>query len=726
VPARRWERRLWVGAALALAAVVTVVMMAAGVGRAGVVGRAGAVVRRAAGLGYVKYYVVAASYRGQPENLSEIAARFLGSDARSGQIFALNTGVPQAVGGALTDPAVLRPGWVLVLPWDAVGAGVRYGMVPTAAPAPPPPPAQTAAPRRVKPHHSQAGGCAGTPGGTGGSAGDWAMLRVAPQHAWRYSNGAGVMVAIVDSGVDATVPTLAGRVAVGDDVIGGSGRGNTDCLGSGTAMAGIVAARPDASGGSAGVAPAARILPVRVAPTKAAVPVADQASAIEIAVSAGARVIALGQFIDPSKPAVAGAIEAAASRGVVVVAPAQMGAGGAGADGAAATDGVIWVGSINIDGAMAADYPSGAVDVVAPGVGVTSVGITGTGWFEGTGPQYAVAFVAGEAALVRARYPDLTAAQVARRIEATADQMGRAAPDARFGWGLIDPGAAVTRVIADEGRGPGSAVRAAGPAHGWSSLRIKALVITVLLALLLVLLLILRVRRMMRPAAYAGAAATAASAPGAAAGVPPDRAPPGTPALTDEPAATGSTPIADTTAKLVGAKLFGAKLFGAKLVGAKSTGAKSTGAEPVGAEPVGAKSTGAELAGAKFTGAELAGAKSTGAELAGAKSTGAEPAGAKSTGAEPAGAKSTGAKPAGAKSAGAEPAGAEPAGAKSTGAEPVGARPAGARPPGRGMAGAGLARPATAVSAWATGAGMSDQSRDPVSPARTGHDPAGT
>ncbi|HWB34870.1 MAG TPA: hypothetical protein VHA75_02490, partial [Rugosimonospora sp.] len=87
---------------------------------------------------YVKYYVVAAAYQGQPETLSEIAGRFLGSATRAGEIFSRNAGIRQADGGTLTDPAVLHAGWVLLLPWDAVGPEVRYGFPPTTVPAPSP------------------------------------------------------------------------------------------------------------------------------------------------------------------------------------------------------------------------------------------------------------------------------------------------------------------------------------------------------------------------------------------------------------------------------------------------------------------------------------------------------------------------------------------------------------------------------------------------------------
>jgi hypothetical protein len=256
------------------------------------------------------------------------------------------------------------------------------------------------------------------------------------------------MVAIVDSGVDASLPELEGHVTVGADIVSGSGRGDTDCVGTGTAMAGIIAADSGSGTGTLGVAPEAMVMPVRVAPTQAAVAESDQASAIEVAVAAGAKVVALGGFIDPAKPAVASAIELAAGHDVVVVAGAPIRPGQT-TPGPAPTamPGTLRVGAIGIDGAAAADYVAGAVDVVAPGVDIASLGISGVGQSQASGTQYAVAFVAGEVALVRSMYPDLTAAQVVRRIEATADRMGPRSPDLTFGWGLINPGEAVTRVI---------------------------------------------------------------------------------------------------------------------------------------------------------------------------------------------------------------------------------------------------------------------------------------
>lgn len=76
------------------------------------------------------YYVVATSYEGKPEFMYEIAQRFLGNGNRNAQIFALNKGRIQPDGKALVDINKITPGWILVLPQDARGAGLQHGPVP--------------------------------------------------------------------------------------------------------------------------------------------------------------------------------------------------------------------------------------------------------------------------------------------------------------------------------------------------------------------------------------------------------------------------------------------------------------------------------------------------------------------------------------------------------------------------------------------------------------------
>jgi hypothetical protein len=79
----------------------------------------------------VKYYVIEEA--GAPPSLSEIADRLLGSPARVDELAQLNIGRRQPDGGTVTDPDALRPGWIIVLPWDAVGPGVVFGPLPAAA-----------------------------------------------------------------------------------------------------------------------------------------------------------------------------------------------------------------------------------------------------------------------------------------------------------------------------------------------------------------------------------------------------------------------------------------------------------------------------------------------------------------------------------------------------------------------------------------------------------------
>ncbi len=464
--------------------------------------------------GYQKYYKVAASYQGRPENLAEIAGRFLGGSGRSPEIFDLNAGRRQPDGGTLTDPSKLHAGWYLVLPWDAYGDGVQYGLLPATPPAP-----AGAGTNPMAPTHEPAGrppanpqpatrpkGCAGTENSTGGTN-QWAALRVAPDHAWSYSRGAGVMVAVVDSGVDASLPALSGRTAVGTDIVSGSGRGDTDCLGTGTAMASIIAARTDSGAGPvAGVAPDATILPVRLVTTDPHAKPTDQAAAVEFATAAGAKVIALGGYVTPNDPTVAVAMRSAMAHNVVVVtAPVRS---------AAPQGSLLRVGAIGVDGKPASAYESGTVDVVAPGIAVAGLGVNGTGQVEVTGAQYAVAFGAGEVALIRARYPQLTAAQVVHRVEVTANPVGTSGTAGTLGAGLIDPGRSVVRILPEENPTPEPQI--APHASTPHPFRVEALILIVVLALATAVLLILRARRIIRPdpPAAGGAAVPSAEAVG--------------------------------------------------------------------------------------------------------------------------------------------------------------------------------------------------------------------
>jgi type VII secretion-associated serine protease mycosin len=291
----------------------------------------------------------------------------------------------------------------------------------------------------------------------------WAQVLLGASRVWKLTDGAGVTVAVVDSGVQADAPQLAGRVARGTDVTTPDGAGDADCLGHGTFVAGLIAAQPQPGVPLTGIAPGAAILPIRVTGADGGVTAGTLAAGIRAAVDGGARVINVSAVATVPSPVLLQAVQYAQQHGALIVAAAAN-------DAAqnnpvaypAGYPGVVGVGAIDANGALAAFSESGPfVALVAPGGLVTSVGAHG-GYYSGTGTSFASPLVAGTAALIWAYHPDLTAAQVAARLEATADPPTSAGPG--YGHGIVDPYAAVTAVLPRTDTVPPPAPRpAAGP-----------------------------------------------------------------------------------------------------------------------------------------------------------------------------------------------------------------------------------------------------------------------
>jgi len=283
--------------------------------------------------------------------------------------------------------------------------------------------------------------------GTAAPAGaPWPQRTLRFSSVWDRTRGAGVTVAVVDSGVDAN-PQFGNRVIPGPDLVAAKPGvpAGADCVGHGTAMASIIAAAPVPGISFTGVAPAARILSVRISSSDTfATGVTPQA--IRDAVALGASVINLSLATTDDVPALRSAVEFALRRDVVVVAAAgnDLEQSGVGPFYPAAYPGVLSVGAVGPGGALAGFSDQRTpVSVTAPGVNVTSA-------YPGTfpdaydpvqnGTSFAAAYVSGVVALVRSAYPRLDAAQVVARIEATAD--GAAGPGT--GHGMVDPVRAVT------------------------------------------------------------------------------------------------------------------------------------------------------------------------------------------------------------------------------------------------------------------------------------------
>ncbi|MBO3089351.1 hypothetical protein [Cellulomonas dongxiuzhuiae] len=192
---------------LAVALAVTVPLVAGGTGPATAVALAGTsgttTVDEQAG--DVTYYVVKESWEGQPEFLFSIAERLLGTGDRALEIYELNEGRAQPGGMTVSDPNVIRPGWVLLLPPDAVGDGVVVGPLPTLPPvAVRPTPTPSPAPGATE-HASGSGATDGSSAAASDDAPATSLPSFDPGTvalvALAVSAGIGVLVLLVGGGV---------------------------------------------------------------------------------------------------------------------------------------------------------------------------------------------------------------------------------------------------------------------------------------------------------------------------------------------------------------------------------------------------------------------------------------------------------------------------------------------------------------------------------------------
>ena len=393
----------------------------------------------------------------------------------------------------------------------------------------------------------------------------WVLDMLDVPSAWNVSKGAGVTVAVIDSGVDTGVSDLAGAVTAGPDLTGLSTRPSSSHWGEhGTWMASIIAGRGHGAGGFdgiIGVAPEARILSIRVIPDKddPGYRTYDShpeqniqrslAEGITDAVRKGAAVISMSIGYSAPSGAVRAALQYAYQHGVVLVASS----GNSGHDDArgrhrfapvsfpAEYPGVISVGALDSSGA-AAGFSSNnlSVQVAAPGVRVPAQGRDGLYWtVDGTSP--ACALVAGVAALIESRYRGISPALVTQALTTTAHNGPSGRYNERTGFGTVDAAAALRAAGTLTGVRPAasqvspSAHFGGGPAavppppvapRGIGQLVLCAVFAAVSLALALAAGLRLRVLRRERNARGYGAAAYAA--PGYPPARPPAR-PPGYP-----------------------------------------------------------------------------------------------------------------------------------------------------------------------------------------------------
>jgi subtilisin family serine protease len=310
----------------------------------------------------------------------------------------------------------------------------------------------------------------------------WVLNAVHAPSAWALTKGQGVTVAVIDSGVNPSVSDLAGSVRTGPDLSGVQTPSSDPAWGvHGTWMASLIAGHGHAGGGSSGilgVAPAAKVLSIRV--------VTDQgdpgflryerepsarvqralAKAILYATAHHVSVISMSLGYGAASRSVRSAIQRALNAGVVVVASS----GNSGTDSGARHrkpapysypadyPGVLGVAAVARNGAPASFSSDNlSVVVAAPGVKIPAQGRDGQYWLvSGTSP--ACALTAGVAALIKSRYRQMNPATVVQSIVSSTTSRPAGGYNDEIGFGTVDAAAALAtaaRLSQDTGQRAG-------------------------------------------------------------------------------------------------------------------------------------------------------------------------------------------------------------------------------------------------------------------------------
>ncbi|MFB9239357.1 type VII secretion-associated serine protease mycosin [Plantactinospora siamensis] len=390
----------------------------------------------------------------------------------------------------------------------------------------------------------------------------WQLRTLHVAEAQRITQGEGIVVAVLDSGVDANHPDLKGNVLPGLDLFDGKAKGQVDRDpgGHGTSMASLIAGHGHGPGnrdGVLGIAPKAKILPVTVERKGYPALGGALATAVTWAVDQGADVINVS-LAGGTNDDLERAVEYAWDKNVLVVAGAGNKETNLGVNWPAAYPPCLAVTNVGPDGKISPNAVTGEeIDIAAPGVNV--VGATPGGRYAtATGSSNSTAIVSGAAALVRAKYPNLSTHDVFGRLIETSKDAGPKGFDETFGWGSLDLMNALT------GQPDGRASKTAEPTPSdtaaallpeanespnskWDKIRGAGLFFLILAVLVLAVVFGIRSLRRRRrrratdPVAAPGASVGATAAAGTAAG-----AGPGLPVPPTQPGRETGTPPGET------------------------------------------------------------------------------------------------------------------------------------------------------------------------------------
>jgi subtilisin family serine protease len=273
---------------------------------------------------------------------------------------------------------------------------------------------------------------------------EWHLAKIGAPSAWDYSTGAGITIAILDTGVDGTHPDLASKMVPGWNFYSNNSD-TSDVNGHGTTVAGAAAAATNNSIGVASVAGGAKIMPIRISDANAYATWSAAAQGITYAADHGARVVNLSFGGASGSSTVQQAASYLRSKGgVLFVAAGNTGA----VDNTAPTDLMLVVAATLQDDSHASWSTYGSfVDISAPGYNIVSTARGAQYWYC-WGTSLATPIVSGTAALILSKRPDFTSAQVDATLKASATDLGALGADPYFGAGRVNAAAAVQRAIA--------------------------------------------------------------------------------------------------------------------------------------------------------------------------------------------------------------------------------------------------------------------------------------
>lgn len=278
--------------------------------------------------------------------------------------------------------------------------------------------------------------------------GEWLVDTLKLEQVHQITKGQGVVVALIDTGVDPDNPDIVGNVLPGYDFLDESSQGHEDRTGHGTTMASYIVGHGHGTNnaeGILGVAPAAKILPITITRPEDGKPMPGYLTdAVELAIAKGADVINMS-LSSGEVDGLNDAVNQAYAKGIPVIAAAGNGSALKIVSPPASYGSAIAVTTIDKEGQPGKEsFPDSQNELAAPADGLPMPGTNGGYTLDASGSSVATAIVSGAAALVKARHPDLDGDGYFARLLETADDAGDTGRDEVYGWGVLNVEKAVT------------------------------------------------------------------------------------------------------------------------------------------------------------------------------------------------------------------------------------------------------------------------------------------